>query len=81
MTKREGARNAPEVRARRAVGHEAGGPCQPGDVVALVLADFQDQRPARRQRVGGLTENHPVSVEPVVAAVERAMRIVFANFR
>lgn len=81
MPKREGARNAAEIGARRAVGHETGGMRQPGDIVALVLADFEDQRTSGCEHVGGLTENHPIGVEPVVAAVERTMRIVFADFR
>ena len=81
MPEREGARNAAEIGARRPVRHETGGERQPGDIVVLVLADFEDQRTAGREHVGGLTENYPVGIEPVVAAVERAMRIVFAHFR
>ena len=80
MVKREGARNAPEIGARRPLRYQIGGVRQPGDDVTLVLADFEDQRTAGRQQIGGLTENHPVGIETVVAAVERAVRVVFTNF-
>lgn len=61
-------------------GGEIGRKRQPGDVSALMLTDLQDQRTARREQTGGLTENHPVGVKPVVATVERAVWIMVADF-
>jgi hypothetical protein len=81
MTKREGARNAAEIGARGTMRRETGGVRQPDDIVALVLADFEDQRTAGRQQAGGLAHDQAIGVEPVIAAVERAVRIVFADFR
>ena len=50
MAKGEGARHAAQIGARGAVWGQVGRPCQTDDVVALVLADFQDQRPAGASR-------------------------------